>query len=140
VNYRGSTGFGKAFTNARDGEWSKKMHDDLIDAVNWAIDQGITTKDQVAIYGGSYGGYATLVGLTSTPDVFACGVDIVGPPNLKTLMETVPAYWKPILDMLKKRMGGDLDSTEGLAELAARSPVHKASNIKKTSPHCARRQ
>jgi len=131
VNYRGSTGFGKAFTNAGDGEWSKKMHDDLIDAVNWAVERGITTKDQIAIYGGSYGGYATLVGLTSTPDVFACGVDIVGPSNLKTLMETVPAYWKPILDMLKKRIGGDPESETGLAELAARSPVHKASNIKK---------
>ncbi len=131
VNYRGSTGFGKAFTNAGDGEWSKKMHDDLIDAVNWAVDKGITTKDQIAIYGGSYGGYATLVGLTSAPDFFACGVDIVGPSNLKTLMETVPAYWKPILDMLKKRIGGDLESETGLAELAARSPVHKASNIKK---------
>lgn len=131
VNYRGSTGFGKAFTNAGDGEWSRKMHDDLIDSVDWALEKGITTKGQVAIYGGSYGGYATLVGLTSTPDVFACGVDIVGPSNLKTLMETVPAYWKPILDMLKKRIGGDLESEEGLAELAARSPVHKASNIKK---------
>ncbi len=131
VNYRGSTGFGKKFTNAGDGQWSRKMHDDLIDAVEWAIAEGITTKDQVAIYGGSYGGYATLVGLTSTPDVFACGVDIVGPSNLKTLMETVPAYWKPILDMLKKRIGGDLDSEAGLAELAARSPVHNAQDITK---------
>ncbi len=131
VNYRGSTGIGKVFTNAGDGEWSRKMHDDLLDAVNWSLDEGITTKDQICIYGGSYGGYATLVGLTYTPDVFACGVDIVGPSNLKTLMETVPAYWKPILDMLKRRVGGHLDSKEGLNNLESRSPIHKADQIKK---------
>ncbi len=76
VNFRGSTGFGKEFTNAGNGEWAGKMHDDLIDAVNWAIREKITQRDQVAIMGGSYGGYATLVGLTFTPETFACGVDI----------------------------------------------------------------
>ena len=91
VNFRGSTGFGKDFTNAGNGEWAGKMHDDLIDAVQWAVKQGVTTEDQVAIMGGSYGGYATLAGLTFTPEAFACGVDIVGPSNLNTLLSTVPA-------------------------------------------------
>lgn len=82
ANFRGSTGFGKAFLNAGDREWGGKMHDDLIDVVNWAIESGISDPERIAIAGGSYGGYATLVGLTFTPDVFACGVDIVGPSNL----------------------------------------------------------
>ena len=90
VNYRGSTGFGKEFINAANGEWSGKMHDDLLDAVKWAVDKKIAEKDKVAIMGGSYGGYATLVGLTYTPDVFACGVDIVGPSSLVTLLQNVP--------------------------------------------------
>jgi len=79
VNFRASTGFGKAFVNAGDREWAARMHDDLLDAVDWAVREKVTTADKVAIYGGSYGGYATLVGLTFTPDRFACGVDIVGP-------------------------------------------------------------
>ena len=94
VNYRGSTGFGKKFVNAGNSEWAGKMHDDLLDAVKWAVDEKMTTADKVAIYGGSYGGYATLVGLTFTPDVFACGVDIVGPSNLNTLLASIPPYWK----------------------------------------------
>src|SRR6185312_14463471 len=85
VNYRGSTGFGKKFLNAGDREWAAKMHDDLLDGVDWAVREKIAIADKVAIYGGSYGGYATLVGLTVTPDRFACGVDIVGPSNLLTL-------------------------------------------------------
>src|SRR3546814_757041 len=84
VNYRGSTGFGKDFVNKSNHEWAGKMHDDLIDAVQWAVQQGVTTPDKVAIMGGSYGGYATLVGMTFTPDTFACGVDLVGPSNLVT--------------------------------------------------------
>ncbi len=87
VNFRGSTGFGKKFINAGDREWGGKMHDDLIDAVNWLIEKGYANKNKIAIYGGSYGGYATLVGLTFTPDVFACGVDLVGPSNLVTFMK-----------------------------------------------------
>ena len=90
VNYRGSTGFGKEFLNAGNHEWAGKMHDDLIDAVNWAVDQKIADKNKVAIMGGSYGGYATLIGLTFTPNFFACGVDIVGPSNLVTLLQTIP--------------------------------------------------
>ena len=98
VNFRGSTGFGKDHVNKAIGEWSGAMHDDLIDAVDWAIEEGISQPDKVAIGGGSYGGYATLVGVTFTPDKFACGVDIVGPSNLVTLIESFPEYWKPILE------------------------------------------
>src|SRR2546426_3530927 len=90
VNYRGSTGFGKKFVNVADMQFAGTMHDDLIDAVKWAVDNGIAQKDKVAIMGGSYGGYATLVGMTFTPDTFACGVDIVGPSNLVTLIESFP--------------------------------------------------
>jgi len=91
VNFRSSTGLGKAFTNAGNKEWGEAMHNDLLDAVDWAVKEGIADKNAIAIMGGSYGGYATLAGLTFTPDVFACGVDIVGPSNLITLLETIPA-------------------------------------------------
>jgi dipeptidyl aminopeptidase/acylaminoacyl peptidase len=131
VNYRSSTGFGKDFINAGNGEWSRKMHEDLLDAVEWAIKSGITERDKVCICGGSYGGYATLVGLTFTPEVFACGVDIVGPSNLITLLESIPAYWTPLIDMLKRRLGGDHESEAGRAELLARSPITKAQHISK---------
>ncbi len=131
VNYRGSTGFGKDFINAGKAEWAGKMHDDLLDAVSWAIEKGITTKDQVAIMGGSYGGYAALVGLTITPDVFACAVDIVGPSNLVTLMKSIPPYWKPFYDAWKIKVGGDPDTPEGNAILMAKSPINYVKNIKK---------
>lgn len=130
VNYRGSTGFGKDFINAANGEWSRKMHDDLIDAVNWAIAEGIADKDKVAIMGGSYGGYATLVGLTFTPDVFAAGVDIVGPSSLVTLLQNVPPYWMPFMPVMKVRVG-DVDTEEGRAELLKRSPLTYVDKIKK---------
>ncbi|MEG3194253.1 prolyl oligopeptidase family serine peptidase, partial [Lysobacter sp. D1-1-M9] len=118
----GSTGFGKEFTNAGNGEWAGKMHDDLLDAVDWAVEQGVTTADQVAIMGGSYGGYATLAGLTFTPDAFACGVDIVGPSNLNTLLGTVPPYWASFYEQLTKRMG-DPRTEEGRQWLTERSPL-----------------
>jgi dipeptidyl aminopeptidase/acylaminoacyl peptidase len=130
VNYRGSTGFGKEFTNAANHEWAGKMHDDLIDAVDWAIAEGITAKDRVAIMGGSYGGYATLVGLTFTPDRFVCGIDIVGPSNLRTLLETIPPYWKPQLEHWALRVG-DPRTEEGRALLEARSPLNYVEKIKK---------
>ena len=130
VNYRGSTGFGKNFTNAANGEWSRKMHDDLIDAVNWAVEQGIAERDKVCIMGGSYGGYATLVGLTYTPDVFACGVDIVGPSSLVTLLENIPPYWVPFMPVMKVRVG-DVDTEEGRAELLKRSPLTLVDKIAK---------
>ena len=130
VNYRGSTGFGKGFTSAGDLQWGRKMHDDLIDAVDWAVKQGVTTKDKVAIMGGSYGGYATLAGLTFTPDAFACGVDIVGPSNLMTLLKTIPPYWEAGKQQFYKRMG-DPTTPAGQALLKERSPLTFADRIKK---------
>ncbi|MEO0464238.1 MAG: S9 family peptidase [Pseudomonadota bacterium] len=130
VNFRGSTGFGKNFLNAGNLEWGLKMHDDLIDATDWAIAEGITSEDQVAIMGGSYGGYATLAGLTFTPEKFACGVDIVGPSNLETLLSTIPPYWAPLVKIFHERMG-DPNTEEGLALLKAASPLYKADKITK---------
>jgi dipeptidyl aminopeptidase/acylaminoacyl peptidase len=130
VNYRGSTGFGKNFVNAANAEWAGKMHDDLIDAVNWAVEEGIAEKDKVAIMGGSYGGYATLVGMTFTPDVFACGVDIVGPSSLVTLMENIPEYWYSFLPVMKIRVG-DVSTEEGRQALLERSPLTLVDKISK---------
>jgi dipeptidyl aminopeptidase/acylaminoacyl peptidase len=130
VDYRGSVGFGKKFVNAGNLEWGKAMHQDLIDAVNWAVEQKIAPRDQIAIMGGSYGGYATLAGLTLTPDVFACGVDIVGPSNLLTLLASFPPYWAPILATFKKRVG-DPETAEGKAILTAASPLTHAAAIKR---------
>ncbi|MBU2032724.1 MAG: alpha/beta fold hydrolase, partial [Alphaproteobacteria bacterium] len=130
VNFRGSTGFGKEFISAGDLEWGRKMHDDLIDAVDWAVAEGITDADKVAIMGGSYGGYATLAGLTFTPETFACGIDIVGPSNLETLLETIPPYWEPLIAQFHERMGNP-NTPEGLAMLKERSPLHSADRIVK---------
>ncbi len=130
VNFRGSTGFGKEFISAGDLEWGRKMHDDLIDAVDWAVAEGITEPDRVAIMGGSYGGYATLAGLTFTPEKFACGVDIVGPSNLETLLETIPPYWEPLIAQFHERMGNP-NTPEGLAMLKERSPLNSAEKIVK---------
>lgn len=130
VNFRGSTGFGKKFVNAGNKEWAGKMHDDLLDAVDWAVKEKIADPKKVAIMGGSYGGYATLVGLTFTPDRFACGVDIVGPSNLITLLSTIPPYWAPVVQMFKDRVG-DPDTTEGRQLLTDRSPLSRVESIKR---------
>lgn len=127
VNFRGSTGMGKAFMNAGNGEWAAKMHDDLIDAVNWAVGQGIADPNKVGIMGGSYGGYATLVGLTFTPDYFAAGVDIVGPSHVRTLLETIPPYWEPIKAMFETRVGS-LSNPEYLDSI---SPLTRVDAIRK---------
>jgi dipeptidyl aminopeptidase/acylaminoacyl peptidase len=127
-NFRGSTGYGKAFLNAGNREWAAKMHDDLIDAVNWLVQQGISDPNKIAIMGGSYGGYATLVGLTFTPDVFAAGVDIVGPSNLVTLMQSIPPYWAPMKAMFAHRLG-NLETEEEF--LKSRSPLFFADHIQK---------
>jgi dipeptidyl aminopeptidase/acylaminoacyl peptidase len=126
VNYRGSTGYGKDFTNAGNKEWGAKMHDDLLDAVQWAIDRRYADPSRVAIYGGSYGGYAALVGATFTPDVFACAVDIVGPSNLKTLIESVPPYWAPLIAQFHTRVGNPETEADFLWE---RSPLSKVDQI-----------
>jgi dipeptidyl aminopeptidase/acylaminoacyl peptidase len=127
VNYRGSTGYGKAFTAAGDREWGGKMHDDLIDAVDYIVGQGWADRSKVAIYGGSYGGYAALVGAAFTPDVFCCAVDIVGPSNLKTLLETIPPYWATAAAALYRRVGHPEHDEEFLW---SRSPLSRARDIK----------
>ncbi|MBM4072375.1 MAG: S9 family peptidase [Planctomycetes bacterium] len=127
VNYRGSTGYGKKFLNAGNREWAGKMHDDLIDGVNWLVRHGVSNPKKIAIMGGSYGGYATLVGLTFTPDVFAAGVDIVGPSNIISLLKTIPAYWAPAKAMFNKRVG-DLEKEEEF--LRSRSPLFFVDRIK----------
>lgn len=131
VNYRGSTGFGKKFINDGNGEWAGKMHNDLIDAAEWAIKKGITTKDKIAIMGGSYGGYAALVGLTFTPEFFNCAIDIVGPSSLITLLNSIPPYWKPYLHSLIRKVGGNPNTEEGRQFLDSRSPLSFIDKIKK---------
>jgi dipeptidyl aminopeptidase/acylaminoacyl peptidase len=127
VNYRGSTGYGKAFVAAGDREWGGKMHTDLIDAVDHVVYQGWADRAKVAIYGGSYGGYAALVGAAFTPDVFCCAVDIVGPSNLKTLLETIPPYWAPMIAQLYRRVGNPETDQEFLW---SRSPLSRAHDIR----------
>ena len=130
VNYRASAGFGKAFLNAGDGEHAAKIHDDLIDAVEWAIAQGIARRDTIAILGGSYGGYAAFVGATFTPDVFCCSVPIVGITDLVTLMENCPPYWADYTEQFNRRYA-DMRTPEGRALLRSRSPLYKADAITK---------
>ncbi|NIA14676.1 MAG: prolyl oligopeptidase family serine peptidase [Nitrospiraceae bacterium] len=130
VNFRGSTGFGKAFTNAGNLEWGAKMQDDLTDAVRWAEAERIADPARVGILGGSYGGYAVLAGLTFTPKVFACGVDIVGPSNLLTLLESVPPYWAPAIALFTTRVG-DHRTEEGRAFLEKRSPLNYVDRIER---------
>jgi len=127
VNYRGSTGYGKAHLNAGDKEWAGKMHDDLVDAVRWAVEEGVAGEERVAIYGGSYGGYAALVGATFTPDLFRCAVDIVGPSSLITLIETIPPYWKPLVSTFHERVGNPETEEEFLK---SRSPLFFVDRIR----------
>ena len=130
VNFRSSTGLSKTLLNKGDREWAKAMHDDLLDAVEWAVDRRVAQKDKVAIMGTSYGGYAALVGLTFTPDTFACGVDVVGPSNLVTLLETIPPYWDTLKAMFARRVG-DVATDEGRALLRERSPLTHVAKIAK---------
>ena len=127
INFRGSTGYGKDYLNAGDRQWAAKMHDDLLDGKKWAVDQGYADPRRVCIYGGSYGGYATLVGLTFTPDEFACGVDVVGPSNLVTLLRSIPPYWAPIKAIFAKRLG---DVETEVEFLESRSPLFLADRIR----------
>lgn len=122
VNFRGSTGFGKAFVNAANREWGGRMQDDLLDAVEWAINQRIAEPSRIAIFGGSYGGYAALVGATFTPQRFACAIDLFGISNLVSFASDIPPYWKPWAPFLKTRMG-DVSTEEGRKFLASRSPI-----------------
>lgn len=130
ANFRSSTGFGKAFVNAGDRQWAGKIMEDQVDAVQWAIDRGIAQMDKVAIMGGSFGGYSTLAGLTFYPDLFACGVDIVGPSNLITLLESIPPYWQPMVELFTTRVG-DFRTEEGRELLRQHSPLTYADRIKR---------
>lgn len=130
VNFRSSTGLGKAFINAGNFEWGGKIMEDQVDAVQWAIEKGIADPNAIAVMGGSFGGYSTLAGLTLYPELFACGVDIVGPSNLITLMESIPPYWKPMQEMFAKRVG-DVRTEEGRALLTKHSPLTYADHIKR---------
>jgi len=124
VNFRGSTGYGKKYVNAGDRQWAGTMHTDLIDGKDWAVKEKVADPNKVCIMGGSYGGYATLAGVAFSPDTFTCGVDIVGPSNLNTLLKTIPPYWSTLLSTFHKRMG---DSEEFLR---SQSPLFKADQIK----------
>jgi len=128
VNFRASTGYGKKFLNAGNKQWGLKMHDDLIDAVEWAIRQGYADPKKIAIMGGSYGGYAALAGVTFTPERFSCAVDIVGPSNLKTLIGSIPPYWKPIRAAFDVRMG-NVDDPKDAELIQNASPLFKADKI-----------
>lgn len=130
VNYRGSTGFGKAFIAASEKQHAAKMHDDLIDMVEWAIREGIAQRAKVAIFGGSYGGLAAFIGATFTPEVFCCSVPVVGITNLQTLLESMPPYWAGFAEFMY-RSYGDPRTPEGRALLAERSPIHKVDRIRK---------
>ena len=127
VNFRGSSGYGKEFLNAGNREWGRKMHNDLVDAVDWAIKNKNINPDKVAIFGGSYGGYAALVGATFTPDLFSCAVDIVGPSNLNTLINFIPPYWETFKMQFFMRVGNP-ETEEDF--LNSRSPLFKVDQIK----------
>ncbi len=130
MNFRSSAGFGREFLEAGFGQWGLSMQDDVTDGVSWAVDEGIADPRRVAIYGGSYGGYATLVGLTFTPEKFACGVDIVGPSNLITLLESIPPYWEPMKKLFTTRVG-DPETEEGHTILVNASPLTHVDKITK---------
>lgn len=127
VNFRGSTGYGKEFWTKSFKQWGLTMQDDVTDATQWLIDQGIADPEKIAIYGGSYGGYATLMGIVKEPDLYACAIDYVGVSNLFTFMKTIPPYWKPMLDMMYEMVG---DPVADSVAMAASSPVYHVDQIK----------
>ncbi|MGZ3445574.1 MAG: S9 family peptidase [Myxococcaceae bacterium] len=129
VNFRASTGYGRKFLNAGNRQWGKAMQTDLLDAVDWAVKEGVAEKGRVAIMGGSYGGYATLAAAAFTPDVFRCGVDIVGPSNLLTLLKSIPPYWKPMRAMFDRRIGNPDDPADKQL-LESESPLFSADKIR----------
>ncbi len=127
MNYRGSTGYGRKFWEASFKQWGRKMQDDISDGVSWLIKEGIADPQRIAIYGGSYGGYATLAGVCFTPDLYACAIDYVGVSNLLTFLKTIPPYWKPYLDMMYEMVG---DPVKDSALMVSTSPVFHADKIK----------
>lgn len=127
VNFRGSSGFGKAFLNAGDYEWAKKMQTDVYDAVEWAIDTGLADPDRIGVVGGSYGGYSVLMSMIQRPDLFRCGVSLCGPSRLLTLVDAFPAYHKPVLQWVKTKVG---DWDEYPERLEAISPIYEVDKIR----------
>jgi dipeptidyl aminopeptidase/acylaminoacyl peptidase len=127
MNYRGSTGYGRQFWEASFKQWGKTMQDDITDSVQWLVKQGIADPKRVAIYGGSYGGYATLAGVAFTPDLYAAAVDYVGVSNMFTFMKTIPPYWKPFLDQMYEMVGDPVKDKE---LLTAVSPALHTDRIK----------
>ena len=129
MNFRGSTGYGKKFEDAGNQQWGRKMQDDVTWGVKYLVDEGIADPKRVGIFGGSYGGYATLAGVAFTPDLYAAAVDLFGPSNLITLLDSIPPYWEPIRQMFYQRMGNPT-TPEGKALLIERSPLTSATKIK----------
>lgn len=127
INYRGSTGYGKGFLNAGNREWGGAMQNDLLDAVQWAIDEGYADPEHIGIYGGSYGGYAALIGVAFTPDIFCCAIDVVGPINLVTLLKSLPDYWESVRHVFYQRIGHPETESEFLY---ARSPLSRVDQIR----------
>lgn len=127
MNFRGSTGYGRKFTELGYKQWGQTMQNDITDGVEWLIKQGIADPKRVAIYGASYGGYATLAGVTFTPDLYACAIDYVGVANLFTFMQTIPPYWKPLLDMMYEMVGDPVKDKEMMEKY---SPVFHVDQIK----------
>lgn len=126
INFRGSSGYGKDFTNAGDREWGGKMQDDITDGTKWLIDQGVADPEKIAIYGGSYGGYAVLAGVTKTPDLYTCGIDLFGPSNLITFLNTIPPYWESFRIVMYQRIG---HPEEDIDFLKSRSPLFQVDKI-----------
>ena len=129
INFRGSSGYGRKFLNAGNRQWGKAMQTDLLDAVDWAVKERVVEKGRVAIMGGSYGGYATLAAAAFSPEAFRCGVDIVGPSNVFTLLRSVPPYWKPLRAMFNRRIG-NIDDPADKQLLESASPLFSAEKIK----------
>ena len=129
MNFRGSTGYGKKFLDGGNQQWGRKMQDDVTWGVKYLVDEGIADPKRVGIFGGSYGGYATLAGVAFTPDLYAAAVDLFGPSNLITLMESIPPYWESVRQMFYQRMGNPT-TADGKALLVERSPLTSANKIK----------
>ena len=127
MNFRGSVGYGRKFWEASFKKWGREMQDDITDGTQWLIDQGIADKKRIAIYGGSYGGYATLMGLVKEPQLYAAGVDYVGVSNMFTFMKTIPPYWEPMLEMMYEMVGDVEKDSSMLREV---SPVFHVDKIK----------
>ncbi len=123
MNFRASTGYGRKFTELGYKQWGQTMQNDITDGVEWLIKKGIADPERVAIYGASYGGYATLAGVTFTPDLYACAIDYVGVSNLFTFMNTIPPYWKPLLDMMYEMVGDPEADKEMMEKYKTKTPA-----------------